>query len=149
MLRHWIVTGLVCAAMVGGASAQTKKPAPARKPAAAPKVTTYDITVRADQVYTGTVAMALDRGKVTGDMRMTHPMEITGKVAGTAKEGVLSLKFPFYMVEQKCEGVVSMTITMPQKPGLAKGTMEAITCEGEKLPGDVELVPAAEKKQAP
>jgi hypothetical protein len=131
---------LMCAAMVVPALAQTKKPAS--------KSVRHDITVTADQVYTGTMEMAVDRGKVTGSIRMTSPTEITGKVAGTVKGGVMILEFPYTMTERACEGTVKMNITLPPKPGPSKGTLEAVGCgrdEANKLTGTVELTPAAAK----
>jgi hypothetical protein len=109
----------------------------------------YDMTVNADGVYTGTAEIAVDRGKVTGDLRLTGPNEVTGKVAGTAKDGILNLDFPYQMPQQNCTGNVKMTITMPAKPGLAKGTMEATSCgrdDGTRVTGTVEMTPASLKK---
>ena len=105
----------------------------------------HDITVTADTVYTGTMQMAIDGVKVTGDMRITAPTEITGKVAGTSKAGVLTLEFPFLMVQQKCEGTVKMNLTIGDKPGYASGTMDAVGCDGGQESGTVELKPAATK----
>ena len=142
-MRLRVATMVVCAAVAATGSAQTKKPAGA-------KPVTYDVTIKADAVYTGTMEMAIDRGKVTGDMRLTSPTEITGKVAGTAKSGVLTLAFPYYMTERKCEGNVKMNITMPAKPGPASGTMEAAGCGRDPanvLPGTVELKPATPVKK--
>ena len=76
--------------------------------------------------------------------------EITGKVAGTSKGGVLDLEFPYLMTERNCEGTVKMNIKMPQKPGRAAGTMEAVGCgrdPSQKLTGTVELVPSAPAKK--
>ncbi|HET9264583.1 MAG TPA: hypothetical protein VFO14_16145 [Vicinamibacterales bacterium] len=133
----------VCAgAVVGGtAAAQNRKPAE-------PKPMVHEIIVTADTVYTGTVEMAVTRGKVTGDMVITSPTKITGKVAGSSKAGVLTLEFPFTMVEQDCEGTVKMTIKLGDKPGVGNGTMEAIGCGSEPdtpVTGTVELKPAAPK----
>lgn len=134
---------LMCAATVSAVSAQTKKPA-------GTKSVTYDVTIKADDVYTGRMEMAVDRGKVTGTLHLTSPTPITGKVAGTAKGGVLSLDFPYHMTERKCEGNVTMTITLPPKPGPATGTMEAGQCGGDpgrKTPGTVELKPVMPTKK--
>jgi hypothetical protein len=143
-MKLQVATAVVCAAMAAAVSAQAKKPAGA-------KPVTYDVTIKADTVYTGTMAMAVDRlGKVTGDMRLTSPTEITGKLAGTSKAGVVTLAFPYLMVERKCEGTVKMNITMPAKPGPAAGTMEAVGCGRDPanvLPGTVELKPAAPVKK--
>lgn len=145
MLKHAAATALVGVAFAGLVSAQAGKPA--AKPGT--KSVTHELTVTADQVYTGTMVMAVEKGKVTGDMLITTPTAITGKVAGTAKGGVLTLDFPYQMTEQKCEGTVKMSITMPPKPGPAKGTMEAEGCgrpADQKLTGTVELKPVAAKK---
>ena len=143
-MRLQVATMVVCAAMAAMASAQGRKPA-------GTKPVTYDVTIKADTVYTGTMDMTIDRGgKVTGDMRLTSPTEITGKLAGTAKGGLLALAFPYLMTERKCEGTVKMNITMPAKPGPASGTMEAVGCGRDPnnvLPGTVELKPAAPAKK--
>lgn len=142
MFKHVTAVALMCAVFTSVASAQTKKQA-------GTKSVMHDITVKADEVYTGTLEMAVDRGTVTGNLHLTAPTEITGKVAGTAKGGVLSLEFPYYMTERKCEGTVKMNITLPAKPGLATGTMEAEACgePGRKVTGTVELKPADLKKK--
>jgi hypothetical protein len=130
------------AAVITTLSAQTTAPA------AAPNSVTYDTTVTADKVYTGTMEMAVDAGKVTGNLRLTSPTGITGTVAGTEKNGVLTLAFPFHMTEQDCTGTVRVNITLPAKPGPAMGTLEAVGCgreEKDKLTGTVELKPAQPK----
>ena len=132
------------AAMFSALSAQGKESS------AAPKSVTYDATITADQVYTGTMDLAVGPEKVTGNMRLTSPTEVTGKVAGTAKNGVLTLAFPYHMTERDCTGNVRMNVTLPPKPGPAMGTMEAVGCgreENDKLTGTVELKPAAPKQQ--
>jgi hypothetical protein len=141
MFKQVAAVALMCATVTSVASAQTKK-------RAATKSVMHDITVKADEVYTGTMEMAVEGGKVTGKMHLTSPTEITGKVAGTAKGGVLSLEFPYYMTERQCDGTVKMNITMPAKPGLATGTMEAGACgdPSNKVTGTVELKPADLKK---
>ncbi len=144
MIKRLVIGVFACGAIGAVASAQTSKPAKA-------KSVTYEVTVKAeDTVYTGTMDMALEGGKVTGDMRITSPTEITGKVAGSEKKGVLSLAFPYFMTERKCGGNVTMLITLPAKPGPASGTMEATECGGDpanKVPGTVELVPASAPKK--
>lgn len=133
---------LACAAMTGAASAQTKKPT-------GTKGVTYDVTIKADEVYTGTMEMAVVGGKVAGSLNLTSPTRITGKVAGTSKASVMSLDFPYVMTERNCEGNVKMTIKMPPKPGPASGTTEAGECGGDpnkKLTGTVDLKPAAPAK---
>jgi hypothetical protein len=50
------------------------------------------------------------------------------------------------MTERQCEGNVKMTITLPAKPGPAKGTMSAGECGGDqnnRTTGTVEITPAA------
>jgi hypothetical protein len=143
MMMRVVAAALMGAAIVGSASAQTKK-------SSGPKSVMHAITIKADEVYTGTMEMAVDRGKVTGNLHLTAPTEITGKVAGTAKGGVLSLEFPYHMVERNCDGTVKMNITLPATPGPAAGTMEAGGCGRDpdsKLPGTVELVPVVPKKK--
>jgi len=142
MVKRALVTACISAAIVSAAAAQAKK-------TAGTKGVMYEVTVTADTVYTGTMEMAVAGGKVTGSLHVTAPTEITGKVAGTAKAGVLSLEFPYHMVEQNCEGSVKMNIKLPAKPGPASGTMEAVGCdrdETNKLTGTVELKPVAAPK---
>src|SRR6185503_17874441 len=88
-----------------------------------------------ENVYTGTMDLAIDMGKVTGKMVVTAPTAITGNVAGTSKAGELNLEFPFHMVEQNCDGTVKMSIKLPEKPGPSTGTMG----------GTVELKPSTAK----
>jgi hypothetical protein len=118
-------------------AAQTRKPA-------ARNTMAHEITITAESIYTGTMDLTIAGGVVTGNMLLKTPTEITGKVAGTAKAGVLALEFPYQMTERKCEGTVKMNITLPPKPGSATGTMEAVGCgrdETRKLTGKVELKP--------
>ncbi len=139
--------GAIGAALVmvaAAASAQTKTPA-------GTKSVTYDITVNADAVYSGTTELSIDRGAVTGNMLLTVPTEITGKVSGTSKAGVVMLDFPYTMTQRNCTGNVKMQITLPPKLGPAKGTMEASGCGRDlaaPLKGTVELTPASAKKPA-
>jgi hypothetical protein len=138
--------GAIGAALVmaaAAASAQTKP--------SGTKSVTYDITVNADAVYSGTTELSIDRGAVTGNMLLTVPTEITGKVSGTSKAGVVSLDFPYTMTQRNCTGNVKMQITLPPKPGPAKGTMEASGCGRDlaaPLKGTVELTPSSAKKPA-
>ena len=142
MIKRIVATVCISAAIVSAAATQAKKPAGA-------KSVMHELTVTADLVYTGTMELAVDGGKVTGNMHVTSPAEITGKVAGTSRAGVLNLEFPFLMVQENCAGTVKMTIKMPARPGPAAGTMEAVGgCSGEandKVTGTVELKPAAPK----
>jgi len=130
---------MVCLALAAGTGlgAQAKK-------APEPKTIVRDLTITADSVYTGTMELAIDAGKVSGTMLITSPTEITGKVAGTSKAGELDLDFPFHMTENACDGTVKMTIALPATPGPSKGTMEAVGCgrdESNKVTGTVELKP--------
>jgi hypothetical protein len=120
-------------------SAQEKK-------AVGTKSVMHDLTVTtSESVYTGTMDLAIDMGKVTGKMVVTAPTAITGNVAGTSKAGEVNLDFPFHMVEQNCDGTVKMSIKLSEKPGLSTGTMEAVGCGGDKIGGTVELKPSAAK----
>ena len=142
MITRTTIAVLVGAGLVAGAAAQTPAPATLNNP-------THEISVSAgDTIYTGTVALKVDAGKVTGDMLITVPTQITGKVAGTAKQGLMVLEFPYNMVDNGCQGTVKMNIKMPDKPGAATGTMEAKGCAedpNQVLPGTVELKPIAAK----
>jgi hypothetical protein len=134
--------GIICVALVAGAGAQAKK--------AAPKATVHDVTINAEGVYTGTMELAVDGGKVTGNMHLTKPTEIVGKVSGTSKAGVMALEFPYLMKERNCEGTVKMELKVPAKPGPTSGTMEARGCgrdAASPLQGTVELVPAKAQKK--
>ena len=142
MLKQVLTAVCISAVAASTAAAQAKK-----APVAAKSVM-HDITVTADEVYTGSMEMAINAGKVTGDMRITSPTEITGKVAGTAEGGVLTLEFPFLMVQENCEGTVKMNIKLTGKPGHGSGTMEAVGCgsdPNDKVTGTVELKPPAAK----
>ena len=113
--------------------------------------TVYDLTVTAEgKPYTGTMTLAVAGGKVTGDMHITVPTEITGKVAGTAKGGQLNLDFAYRMVERGCEGQIAMPLTLPAKKSVAPITTTAtIAACGEpqnKITGAVELKPKTAKK---
>ena len=119
-------------------SAQEKK--------AGTKSVMHDITVTtSESVYTGTMDLAIDMGKVTGKMVVTAPTAITANVAGTSKDGDMNLEFPFHMVEQNCDGTVKMSIKLSEKPGPSTGTVEAVGCSGDKIGGTVELKPSAAK----
>jgi hypothetical protein len=116
------------------------------KKAAGTKSVMHDLTVTtSESVYTGTMDLAIDMGKVTGKMVVTSPTAITGNVAGTSKAGEVNLEFPFHMVEQNCDGTVKMSIKLPEKAGPSTGTMEAVGCGGDKIGGTVELEPSAAK----
>lgn len=140
MFKHALAAVCIGALVSGTVAAQSQKKSGTNS-------VMHDITVTADTVYTGTMEMAIDGGKVTGSMRITSPMEITGKVAGTSKAGVLSLEFPFLIVQENCEGTVKMNLKPAGKPGHAAGTMEAVGCSGDQdtVTGTVELRPQASK----
>ncbi len=140
MVKRVAAVVMVTACAVGSAAGQG--PAPAARDEA-----THRITVRTDEVYTGTLNMVITDGKVSGTMRITDPMEITGKLAGTASAGTIKLDFPFYVTAEKCSGSVKMDIKLPDAPGAAKGTVVALGCEGEadKMSGTVEITPVAQK----
>ena len=138
MFRHWAAAVLLIAAAASFAGAQTKKPAGA-KPAI------YDLTVTADgTAYTGTMTLAVAAGKVSGEMRISKPTEITGKIAGTVKAGEMALDFPYRMVQRNCDGQVAMTFKAPVKRAGSKGTASITGCgrdAANKLAGSVELAP--------
>ena len=141
MFRMTTAVAVLAATAMTGVLAQEARPARA-------KGTMYDLTIRADETYTGTMQLDVAQGNVTGAMRLTVPTEITGKVAGkAAADGVLTLDYPFLIVESNCEGSVKMKITLPARPEPAKGTMEALGCgrdAASKLTGTVELTPRPE-----
>ena len=143
MVRQWGVGVLLAAAAVSIVSAQAQKPA-------AGKGTTYDITIAADGgAYTGTMTLLVVKGAVTGDMHITKPGEITGKVAGTVKAGEMALDFPYRMVERKCDGQIAMNLKAPAKGAGSNGTVSIVGCgrdASNKLAGTVELKPATVKK---
>lgn len=142
-MRRTGLAAIAAAAIVSAGAAQT--------PRGGTKGVMHDILVTtAEGSYKGTMELVTRGGKVTGSMHITDPGEITGKVAGTSKGGVLDLEFPYLMTERNCEGTVKMNIKMPQKPGRAAGTMEAVGCgrdPSQKLTGTVELVPSAPAKK--
>lgn len=123
------------------ASAQTKRPSGT--------ATTYDLTVNADgAAHTGTMMLVVAAGKVSGEMHITAPQEITGKAAGTSKAGQMHLDFPYRMVARGCDGRIEMDIKMPAKTGPANGTVAITGCgrtDGNKLAGTVELKPKSRK----
>jgi hypothetical protein len=141
MFSRLAASALVVAVTVGSLSAQGQKPS-------GTKSVMHDLTVTtSESVYTGTMDLTVDAGKVTGKMVITSPSAITGTVAGTSKAGVMNLEFPYHMTERNCDGTVKMTITLPEKLGPSKGTMETAGCgdSGEKVTGTVELKVAAAK----
>ena len=139
MLKTLIVAAALLAAVP--AAAQSKKNVER-------KMVVHDITVVADTIYRGTLALAIDSGTVTGKLQIMTPTEILGDVAGTAERGVLSLAFPYTMPQRNCGGTAKVNITLPPKPGPAKGTVEAVGCGRDatnKLTGTVEMTPRQPK----
>ena len=139
MMSRMAAVSMIFAASLVSVSAQTRKPA-------GPNTVMHEITIKADTVYTGTMELTNDRGKVTGKLHITTPTEVTGTVAGTSNKGVMALDFPFFMTERKCEGTVKMDITLPPKVGPAAGTLEVVGCgrdEANKLTGTIDLKPVA------
>lgn len=124
-------------------SAQTKKPAGANS-------VTYDITITAEGTpYTGTMDLAIAAGKVTGNMHITKPTEITGKAAGTAKAGDVALDFPYRMVQRNCDGQIAMNFKLAAKMAPSKGTVSIGGCgrdASNKLAGTIELTPVKPAK---
>jgi len=144
MITRFAAAGLMSAALVASLSAQ------AGTPASSPGIL-HDITITADEIYTGTMTYDVSAGKVAGTLTIAAPTAITGTVAGTAKDGALALEFPFHMVEQGCDGTVRMRLQLPATPGPVKGTMEAVGCgrdEANKVTGTVELKPVPPKSGA-
>lgn len=141
MIKQTLTVAIAAAAMVVTTGAQGKKPA-------ATNAVTYDVSIQAEGTYTGTMEIAISKGLASGDMRITTPSEVTGKVAGTSKGGELKLDFPYTMVQRKCTGQIEMNIKMPAKPGPASGTVSIVGCGREatnKLTGTIDLKPAARK----
>jgi hypothetical protein len=88
--------------------------------------------------------LAVAGNKVTGDMHITAPTEITGKAEGTVKGGQFALDFPYRMVQRGCDGRIAMAFTLPPKmgPKPATGTVEITECgrpAGNRLAGTIEL----------
>jgi hypothetical protein len=140
MIREAALIVVVGMAAVAPIAAQKK----------APPAKIYDVTITADnKPYTGTMELAVAAGRVTGKMHLTKPAEITGPAAGTEKGGLMNLDFPYHMVQNNCDGRIAMSINLPPKTGPAKGRVEINGCGSTKLPGTIELVPAAAAKPAP
>ena len=129
-------------------------PALAEQSKSAAKPIKYDVTIQADGgSYTGTMDLATAAGKVSGDMHITKPVEITGKAAGTSKAGVMKLDFPYRMVQRECDGRIEMDIKLPAKAAAAPatGAVSITGCgrtDANKLAGTIELTPqpAVKKK---
>jgi hypothetical protein len=144
MRRTLAVVAATVALLGAGVLADAQKPAGA-------KPTIYDVTITAEGTpYTGTMALAVAGGKVSGSMQIKSPGEITGKAAGTVKAGEMLLDFPYHMVERKCDGNIQMTVKMPEKkvPAKMTGTVSILPCgrpDGNRLPGTIELTPATKK----
>ena len=139
MRERFAATAIMGLLAMAGLSAD-QKPAPG-------KTITHELTVTTDQIYKGTLDLAIDAGKVSGKMKITSPTEITGDVAGTSKAGELSLDFPYHLTENNCDGNVKLSIKLAEKTGPSPGTMEATGCDIEgKLAGTVEIKPVDAKK---
>jgi hypothetical protein len=140
MWRQFAVCAALAASLAGTALADAQKPARSRS-------LTYDVTITVDgQPYTGTMVLAVTGGKVAGTMNIKQPGEITGKAAGTLKDGEMALAFPYHMVERKCDGDITMNIKLPDKPAATKasGTVSVAGCgrpDGNRLPGTIEMTP--------
>ena len=137
MLRS-VGAALTVVALTTGMAAQSRQ-------AAGSKPIVHDLTITTPEgTYSGTMDLAVTRGKVTGAMHVTKPTEIKGVVAGTSKAGAMKLAFPYQMTERKCDGTVQMDLKLPTQKGPVKGTMEVVGCgrdETRKLTGTVELIP--------
>jgi hypothetical protein len=143
MIKLAAIAAMTTVTLIGTASAQGKKPA-------GTNAVTYDITIKADAAYTGTMNIAIAKGVATGNMLITSPQEITGTVAGTSKAGELALDFPYTIVQRNCTGQIQMNIKMPAKPGPASGTISVVGCGRDatnKLTGTIDLKPAAPPKK--
>ena len=143
MFKQTVIAMIAAAATVGGMSAQGKKPA-------GTNAVTYDVTIQADGPYTGKMDIAIAKGVASGNMHITSPGEITGKVAGTSKAGELNLDFPYTMVQRNCTGQIQMNIKMPAQPGPATGTVSIVGCGRDatnKLTGTIDMKPAAPAKK--
>ena len=145
MTKAIAAAAVVCGLTVIPLSAQTRK--------AAPKGTTYDVTINADgAAHTGTMQLAVAAGKVSGEMHIKNPSEITGKAAGVTKAGQMLLDFPYRMVQRACDGRIVMDIKVPAKPAAAPatGTVSITGCgrtDANKLSGTIEL--RAQKQSQP
>lgn len=136
MLRTMTLATIAAVALTTSLAAQAK----------GAKTVVNALTIKAADgtTYTGTMAMAIDKGKVTGTLHITTPTEIKGALAGTSEKGRVKLAFPYTMIERKCDGTAKMDLTIPSKAAPVTGTMEAVGCgrdETRKLTGTVELVP--------
>lgn len=141
MFKLAAIVAMMTVAAGAAALAQGKKPA-------GTNAVTYDITIQADAPYTGNMTIAIAKGLASGEMHITAPTEVTGKVAGTSKAGELKLDFPYTMVQRNCTGQIQMNIKLPAKPGPAAGTVSIVGCgraETNRLAGTIELKPAAKK----
>lgn len=146
MFKRAAATLSIAALTFGGLEAQAKKDANPIK---------YDVTVTTaeDITYTGTMELTVEKGTVSGAMKITSPGEINGTVAGTAKAGKMNLDFPYHYVAESCEGRVGMDLTLPGKAdaGPIKGTVSITGCgrpDNDPLPGTIELRRQAPEKKA-
>src|SRR5262245_52593960 len=102
--------------------------------AAAP---TYDVTVRLDEVSTGTATFSIDRaGKVSGHMHINTPNVVEAKLAGEVKSGVWTFEFPFTMPNPGCTGIAKGTAQVPPDRNSISGTLSVSGgCTPEPLSG--------------
>ena len=144
MIERMAAVAVATMVLASPAFAQAKKAANA---------VVYDVTVTAEGTpYTGTMTLAISGGKVTGDMLITVPTQITGKPAGTAKAGKLNLDFTYRMVERACDGQIAITIDLPAQKAAAPttGTADIGPCGepgGNRIPGTVEMKAKAATKK--
>jgi hypothetical protein len=86
------------------------------------------------QVYTGTVAMAVDaKGVVSGKMHLTVPATVTGTLSGAVKDGVWTFKFPYTVIDQGCSGTVAGTGKIPADRKVITGTATIEGCSETPL----------------
>lgn len=135
MLKQIALAALAAVLVVPALSAQEKK---------AEKATTYDISVTADgTVYSGTMDLVVSDGHVTGEMKVTTPTEVTGKPAGTVKDGDMTLDFKYRITESGCEAGIVIDIKLPRAgAGPTTGTAKVQQCgrpEAEKITASVEM----------
>lgn len=136
MVNAYVVGAMLAASAIASLSAQARKPA-------GTKGVTYELSISADGgVYTGTLNLVTNAGKVSGAMQITQPTEITGRVSGTVKSGEFALDFPYRMVQRNCDGRIAMSVKAPVKDAVSKGTVSIQGCGRDatnKLAGTLEL----------
>lgn len=85
---------------------------------------TYDATFTvAQQVYTGTAAMAVDRrGAVTGKLQLSQPAIVIGVLGGAVKSGTWTFEYPYEIPALGCAGTVKGTATFAPDRKTVSGT---------------------------